>query len=197
MEPYSLKHFEEKYNLKITFLEYGALCRVIKDYLSQKDLPMHNTTNPVNSYLNVVLSLDKKGVSNIYKIMLGNHSNILVETSDKWNENMNLNLSSFYIGRSFRKISIIDDTYFRYIQFRTLHRRFYTNNILHKIGTKYSDVCGLCKKEKDSNEHMLIQCKVSNTIWTNVQSWIQDIGIEGYTISDGKKFWVILTAHIG
>ena len=83
MEPYSLKHFEEKYDLKIIFLEYVALCRVIKDYLSQKDLPMHNTTDPVYSYLNVVLSLDRKGVSNIYKIMLGNHSNILVETSDK------------------------------------------------------------------------------------------------------------------
>ena len=43
------------------------------------------------------------------------------------------------------------------------------------------------KKEKDSNEHMLIQCEVSNEIWTQVQSWIQNIGIEGYTISNEKK----------
>ena len=187
MEPYPLNSFEEKFNLKTNFLEYCAFCRVIKDYLSQKVLPIQNPTDPVNSYLNIVLSLDKKGVSNIYKIMLGNHSNILLETSNKWNEKMNLNLSSFSIGRSFRKITIIDDTYLRYIQFRTLHRRFYTNNILHKIEIKDSDICGLCKKEKDSNEHMLIQCEVSNTIWINVQSWIQEIGIEDYIITDEKK----------
>ena len=82
MEPYSLKNFEEKFNLKTNFLEYGAFCRVIKDYLGQKELPMHNPIDPVNSYLNIVLSLDKKGVSSIYKIMLGNHNNILVETSE-------------------------------------------------------------------------------------------------------------------
>ena len=86
MEPYSLKNFEEKFNLKTNFLEYGAFCRVINDYLGQKELTMHNPIDPVNSYLNIVLSLDKKGVSNIYKIMLGKHNNILSETSDKWNE---------------------------------------------------------------------------------------------------------------
>ena len=56
-----------------------------------------------------------------------------------------------------------------------------------KIGIKDSDICGLCKKEKDSNGHMLIQCEVFNTIWTNVQSWIQEIGIDDYIISDEKK----------
>ena len=49
---------------------------------------------------------------------------------------MNLSISSFSIGRSFRKIRTIVDTFLRYIQFRTLHRRFYTNNVLHKIGIK-------------------------------------------------------------
>ena len=145
---------------------------------------MHNPIDPVNSYLNVVLSLDKKGVFNIYKIMLGKNNTILVETSDKWNGKMNRSISSFAIGRSFKKISTIDDTYLRYIQFRTLHRRFYTNNILQKIGIKDSELCSLCKTEKYSNEHMLILCEVSNLIWTQVQSWIQDIGIDEYTISD-------------
>ena len=187
IKPYSLENFEEQFDLKTNFLEYGAFCRVIKDHLDQKELPMHIPLEPVNSYLNIVLSLDKKGVSNIYKIMLGKNKNILVETSNKWNEKMELSISSLSMGRSFRKITIIDDTYLKYIQFRTLHRRFYTNNVLHKIGIKDSDICGLCKKEKDSNEHMLIQCEVSNAIWTQVQSWIQDIGIVGYTISDEKK----------
>ena len=187
MKPYALRKFEDKFGIKTNFLEYGAFCKVIKNHLDQRELPMHIPLMPTNSCLNTVLSLDKKGVSNIYKIMLGKNKNILVETSDKWNEKMELSISSLSMGRSFKKILIIDDTYLRYIQFRTLHRRFYTNNVLHKIGITDSDICGLCKKEKDSNEHMLIQCEVSNEIWTQVQSWIQNIGIEGYTITDEKK----------
>ena len=129
--PYSLQDFEKKYSLKTNFLEYGSFCMVIKEYLGLIDLPLYSPFDPVDSYLNILLSLDKKGVSNIYKIMLGKNRNILAEKSDKWNEKVNLALSSFTIGRSFKKISLIDDIYLRYIQFRTLHQRFYTNNILH------------------------------------------------------------------
>ena len=93
------------------------------------------------------------------------------------------------IGRYFKKISIIDDIYLRYIQFRTLHRRLYTNNILHKIGIKDSEMCSLCKTEKDFNEHMLILCEVSRLIWTKVESWIREIGIDEYTITDEIIFW--------
>ena len=60
---------------------------------------MHIPLEPVNSYSNIVLSLDKKGVSNIYKIMLGKNKNILVETSNKWNEKMELSISSLSMGR--------------------------------------------------------------------------------------------------
>ena len=168
MKPYALKRFEDKFGIKTNFLEYGAFCKVIKNHLDQRELPMHIPLMPTNC----TVFLYKKGVSNIYKIMLGKNKNILVETSDKWNEKMELSISSLSMGRSFKKILIIDDTYLRYIQFRTLHRRFYTNNVLHKIGI---------------NEHMLIQCEVSNEIWTQVQSWIQNIGIERYTITDEKK----------
>ena len=123
-------------------------------------------------------------MANIYKIMLGK---IFIETSNKWNEKMNLEFTTFAIRRSFNKISIIEDMYLRYIQFRTLHRRFYTNNILYKIGIKDSEICGLCKGEKDSNEHMLILCDISNALWSNVETWIREIGIDEYNIRQEKK----------
>ena len=50
-------------------------------------------------------------------------------------------------------------------------------------------MCSLCKTEKDSNEHMLNLCEVSKLIWTNVESWIREIGIDEYTISDEKSFF--------
>ena len=76
---------------------------------------MHNPNNPVDSNINILLSLDQKGVANIYKIMLGKNRNILTETSNKWNEKMNLDLTTFAIGRSFNKISITDNINLIYI----------------------------------------------------------------------------------
>ena len=170
--------------MKTNFLEYGSFCIVIREYLGHNDLPLYNPIDPADSYLNILLSLDQKGVANIYKIMLGKNRNILTETSEKWNEKINLNITTFTVGRSFNKISIINDIYMRYIQFRTLHRRFYTNNILHEIGIKDSEICGRCNRENDSNEHMLILCDVSNALWSSVESWIRDIGIDEYSISN-------------
>ena len=142
-QPYSLQEFEDRYSLRTDLLEYGSFCIDIKEYIGHKDLPLHNPNNPVDSYMNILLSLDQKGVANIYKIMLGKNRNILTETSNKWNEKMNLDLTTSAIGRSFNKISIIDDIYLRYIQFRSLHRRLYTNNILYKIGIKDSETWSL------------------------------------------------------
>ena len=82
-----------------------------------------------------------------------------------------------------------------------LHRRFYTNNILHKIGIKDSEMCSLCKTEKDSNEHILILCEVSRLIWTKVESWIREIGIDVYTMTDENCFFLggggRIEGHIG
>ena len=67
---------------------------------------------------------------------------------------------------------------------------------MYKIGIKDSEICGLCKREKDSNEHMLILCDISNALWSNVETWIRDIGIDEYNISQenniGRVRWGIL-----
>ena len=39
-KPYSMTNFEEKFNLKTSFLEYGAFCIKIQNYLGYKDPPM-------------------------------------------------------------------------------------------------------------------------------------------------------------
>ena len=54
---------------------------------------------------------------------------------------------------------MFDDIYLRYIQFRTLHRRFYTDNLLYKMGLKDSPLCDFCHSFEDSNEHMLVDCE--------------------------------------
>ena len=175
-----MSDFEWRFNLKTNILEYGAFCIKIKEYLGHKNQPMLSPIDPQNSYINILLNMDTKGVSNIYRVMLGKNHNILDEISQKWREKANLELTSFLLSKSFRFIPKINDIYLRYIQYRTLHRRFYTTNVLCKIGIKDTDICNICKTEVDSNEHMLLFCKGSDLLWKNTENWIRNIGLIDY-----------------
>ena len=57
----------------------------------------------------------------------------------------------FSFRKSFSRLSMFDGIYLRYIQFRTLHRRFYTDNLLYKMGLKDSPLCDFCHSFEDSN----------------------------------------------
>ena len=75
--------FEERFDLKTNFLEYGSFCIKIKEYLGYKDQPMQSPSDPQNSYINILSNMDKNGVSNIYRVMLGKNNSILDEISKK------------------------------------------------------------------------------------------------------------------
>ena len=103
-----------------------------------------------------------------------------MKSQKRWNEKADLDLAPFLLSKSFRFISRIDYIYLRYIQYRTLHRRFYTYNILCKIGIKDTEQCNLCKNGRDSSDHMLINCNISKLLWKNTEKWIRNIGLEEY-----------------
>ena len=105
----------------------------------------------------------------------------------KWCANTNFDFNSFDLSRSFQKHHIIyKDTYLKYIQFCTLHHRFFTNEKLFKIGIKKSNVCGFCKDQVDSIEHIFLQCEVSIDLWGNIQEWIRLLGMENYNLSHSR-----------
>ena len=55
------------------------------------------------------------------------------------------------------------------------------------MGIKDSSICNLCNREEDSNEHMLINCQISSTLWIRVESWINEIMVTQYTLTDELK----------
>ena len=73
----SQEEFENKYDIATNFLEYGAVTTIIREFLKNKELPLHGLSLPYNSYINIVISLDRKGVSNIYKMMIGRDKQII------------------------------------------------------------------------------------------------------------------------
>ena len=82
---------------------------------------------------------------------------------------------------------IVDDIYLRYIQFRTLHYRYFTNDFLETTGIKDNNVCSMCKSEKDSNFHMLIDCPKTINLWLEAEIWIRTLGMERYCLTDRRK----------
>ena len=107
---------------------------------------------------------------------------IVIKLCQKWQERGNLFFSIQDVVRSFSH-SIVDDIYLRYIQVRTLHNRFFTNDILEKIKLKESNLCSMCKTEKNSNIHMLIECPCTQSLWLEVEKWIRILGMVNYSLT--------------
>ena len=55
------------------------------------------------------------------------------------------------------------------------------------MGIKESSICNLCNRAEDSNEHMLIHCQISTDLWMRVESWINEIGVTQYSLTDELK----------
>ena len=90
--------------------------------------------------------------------MKDSFEHVLDNTMAKWKDNMEINVETISVGRSFMKHHMkYKDTYLKYIQFQTLRHRFFTNEKLFKMGSKSSKLCGLCHTEIDSVEHMLLK----------------------------------------
>ena len=180
--------FELKYDIKTNFLVYGSIKMKIKDFLSDKEMPNYAELSPQNSLINMIISQDKKGVSNLYKYIHGSSSDILYNICQKWETKASLKFNASDISKSFVRTHVLfDDVYLKYIQFRTLHYRFYTNDMLKKFNIKDTDICDFCNEETDSNFHMLIDCNIIRSLWQDISNWINDLTEEEYLLTDEKK----------
>ena len=179
--------FMEIHGVKTNFLDYHFITGKIKTFIEWKDLPLLEEDAPKNSSLNNFLNQTRKGVSKIYSQMKASSSHVLDTAVAKWCEKTDFNLNSFEFGRSFHKHHLLyKDTYLKYIQFRTLHHRFYTNEKLFKMGIKKSSMCGFCHEISDSIEHMFLECHYSQELWGNIQTWIRSLGMDNYNLSSSK-----------
>ena len=111
--PLSLEKINIKFHIKMNFLEYGKVTAILKKHFEWKEIPETREPYPRNSFLNTILAIDKKGVSNLYRIL-----------HHKWEEKTLLNFSSIDISIFVFHHSLFKDCYLKYTQFRTLHRSF-------------------------------------------------------------------------
>ena len=91
--PFSLTELNSKFDIKINFLEYGKLVAILKKHFELKDIVDNTEPHPRNSFLNTVLSIDKKGVPNLYKTLYHKGNHILQDISVKWENKLALKLN--------------------------------------------------------------------------------------------------------
>ena len=185
---YFLEDFQDRYNLSTNFLEYGGFAMTIKLFLDNREKPGFNVSKPSNCLLNTILCRDVKGVSQLYKSLKGKQSDSLQNICLKWYNKGDITLDPNEVRNSFLATHrIIGDIYLKYTQFRTLHYRFFTNDVLYKCGIKNVDTCSICDTVKDSNFHMLIDCDMVRDLWSSVENWIRSLGMIDYHLTDRKK----------
>ena len=68
----------------------------------------------------------------------------------------------------------IPDTKTRSFQYKIYHHILPTNSILHKFGIKDSDKCTFCKEEKETIEHVIVNCSFSKLFWIDFESFISN-----------------------
>ena len=82
-------------------LHYGNITMKIKANFDWRDIPGYTDFLSRNSYLNIILSLDNKGVSNLYYRTHIKSNQILGEVTKKWKDKAQINLISIKLSRSF------------------------------------------------------------------------------------------------
>ena len=172
--PLSLEKNHNKCDIKNIFLEYGKIAAILKKHFEWKEIPDCRKPYPRNSFLNTILAVDKRGVSNLYRTLQHEGNHVLGEINSKWEEKTLLSFSSIDISRSFVfHHSLYKDCYLKYMRFRTLHKRFYTNEKLFKMGIKNCDKCTFCKSVINSVEHVLFKGYVNSRIVGKNQSMVR------------------------
>ena len=67
--PLKLETINSTNNIKMNFLEYVHLTFLINTHLDWMDIPEFCVPRPENSLLNILLSIDTKGASNLYRAL--------------------------------------------------------------------------------------------------------------------------------
>ena len=134
----TMEEFTSHFGVKTNFLEFSNICHKINKFLEWEDLPPYSETLPRNSTVNILMNKSSKGCSKLYTMIKDSNDTVLDNIVNKWSEKSELEMESICISRSFIKHhTVYKDTYLKYIQFRTLHHRFFPNDILFRIGIKH------------------------------------------------------------
>ena len=146
--------------------------------LSIMKLHVKHSINKVQSilpYILKVIQLSGKGCQTIYTIIQTKSDNIILTLKEKWEQMLNDDISeddtqnAFKITQKFPKC-----VYNRYVQFKILHNRLNTRQLLHKMKILNTNECIYCKEQIDTTVHVLLECPETANLWRHAELWLRE-----------------------
>ena len=172
--------------LKINFLDYEKL----RYDISKLILPQ-NRNNMAGPYLPIVLfeiGHNMKGCAKTYNLLMNFNDNIVQDTQRKWEEILIDDIPYNIVKRAFYNLHRMKEGPFtKYLQFKVLHNRIFTNKRLYDIGLIDNSACPYCNEPEETMEHALIYCNTVVEFWNDLERWLRRHIDNSITISNIEK----------
>ena len=153
-----------------------------------------NTINflPILPEVLRIIQMNGNGCQNIYSIIQKKSDNIITTLKEKWEQLLNDEVSEEDIQNAFKITQKSPKcVYNRYVQFKILHVRLNTRQLLHKMKISDTNECIFCKNQIDTTVHALIECPETANIWRHGELWLRQHINRSIKISDKEKIFGI------
>ena len=175
----SLGEFNEKFGLKVNFLQYFQITAAIPISLKKAALLTPISSEFLFSNLDLLclsektnLSFSKMHCKHYYKLF-NEHSVSEPTGIKKWKEHFPNSFLDW--RRNFTRIyQITKDNKLRQFLFKILHRIIITKKELKRFHIATDDHCNFCFKT-DSIMHTFLECDVSISVFSSTIKWFNDV----------------------
>ena len=170
----SQQEIQRAFNIqRINFLDYYRLKIVIDKFIKEhKTRDSFNFLQPcILNSIRIILS-GSKGTKYFYENLNKRHLTLIFK--QKWHDDLKVDLKDDIWRQLFRIcFKTIQDPYFKWFQYRIMHRILGTHIILHKMGVADSNKCLLCRSTSEETLlHLFFSCPKANQLWHQLENRI-------------------------
>ena len=170
-------------NVRLRRLSYYGLIAAIprewKLWLSRQGILVDDIDINVMSTKDKIMGMDKVCRGTYFKFLNKHVETIRVGSQSglrKWEEELNFNFDND------DGCSLFSNLYkcttcmsLRAFQYFVMHRAIVTNTKLYKWKIKDSAACSFCKQHPESILHLLWECNITSTLWTEIFTWLNTV----------------------
>ena len=181
----SFQVFQQKYNIKCSFLKYFQILSAIPKYLFEKartaphvDKRSFSGNTLYQLSNSIVIDLAKMKCKDYYWLYV-NATDIEPTGQKKWQTE--LKLENFRWDLAFTQISkTCKETKLREFNYKLLHRTIVTKKELYTYGIEMDCKCIYCNRP-DSILHSFVECEVSKSFFDKVISWFNNTNFSEFS----------------
>ena len=161
----TLDKIKEEFDINCNFLQYTSLISAIPKNWKLIIKDFGKNLNRIENYVSKLKSIDKT-TPFFYSILLNKKATLPIKAHLKWNEYLHeeISLDDWKLIHSL-PFSETKDSKLITLQFRIIHRIFYTNVALMKFKIIEHEDCNFCSASKETIMHALWECTHVQTVW--------------------------------